>query len=290
MKVDVSQASRAIGMPLVLLGTLWLTGCSSLTTSESPWKKLPWMGEEEEEPYPNPRKMAVTWTPDVIMRTGATPTRGFGGRVFFYDEKTRPVPVDGELAIQAFIPGPDGKPEKIKRYGFTAEQFTRHYSQTDLGASYSIWIPWDAVGGEEAKITLIPSFRTKEGKSVNGTASVVLLPGKNRRLDDSRFPQQPGERFAAGNPIGPGAWQGGNGNPQAELFRQSGLTTTTIPVQRGGAGPSSRPFALQRLAGRRPAPQNSVRPLAGQPAANPPGYGVQPASATSALPAQQPYR
>src|SRR6056297_1114913 len=113
MKVDVSQASRAIGMPLVLLGTLWLTGCSSLTTSESPWKKLPWMGEEEEEPYPNPRKMAVTWTPDVIMRTGATPTRGFGGRVFFYDEKTRPVPVDGELAIQAFIPGPDGKPDKI---------------------------------------------------------------------------------------------------------------------------------------------------------------------------------
>jgi hypothetical protein len=290
MKLNLSQQGRSVGMPLVLLGALWMTGCSSLTTPESPWKKLPWMGEKEEEPYPNPRKMAVTWTPDVIMRTGSTPTRGFGGRVFFYDEKTRPVPVEGELAIQAFIPGPDGKPVKIQRYGFTAEQFTRHYSQSDLGASYSIWIPWDAVGGEEEKITLIPSFQTKQGKRVNGTASVVLLPGKNKRVDDRGYPQQPGERFAGGNPIGPGSWQGDNATGQMERFRQSGLTTTTIPVQRGGTGPSSAPFARQGSARGPFASQRSSQPLARQPAASPPGYDVQPASATSALPARQPTR
>lgn len=282
----VSQLQKIpVLLSLTVIAAVGLTGCSPITTGKSAWKKLPWVGEKEPKPYPNPQKMAVTWAPDVIMRTGATPTRGFGGRVFFYDEKTRPVPVDGELAVQAFIPGPDGKPQVMKRYGFTAEQFTRHYSQSDLGGSYSIWIPWDALGGDETKITLIPSFRTKEGKTVSGTASIVLLPGQNNHLSEPQFKPVNGELFAEGTTMRPRAWTNKNGSP--ELFRRSGLTTTTIPVrqsrQRGsGAGMSDAHVAIDRTP-RHSNVSAAQPPASAAPAAMP--FDIQPASATSPIPA-----
>lgn len=267
---------------LAVIASVALTGCAPLTGEKAVWKKLPWIGEKEEEPYPNPQKMAVTWAPDVIVRTGATPTRGFGGRVFFYDEKTRPVPVDGELAIQAFIPGPDGKPQVLKRYGFTAEQFTRHYSQSDLGGSYSIWIPWDAVGGDETKVTLIPSFRTKEGKTVSGTASVVHLPGKNDRMNDPPFNPANADMYAGGASSRSGAWTNSNASP--ELFRRSGLTTTTIPAGRSRQSNPSFGNIQTSIAGNRSRPVNQSR-AAAERGASPPtvDHGVLPASATEPI-------
>ena len=112
------------------------------------------------------------------MQTGRTPTRGFGGRLFFYDEKTKAVAVDGELTVHAFAENADGSQGEIKRYHFTPEQFTKHFSQTDIGASYSVWIPWDAVGGDQTKVSLVPSFRAANGRLVQGEQALVGLPGK----------------------------------------------------------------------------------------------------------------
>lgn len=284
MKINSTYRQIPVLMTLAVIASVALTGCSSLTGETAVWKKLPWVGKKEPKPYPNPQKMAVTWAPDVIMRTGATPTRGFGGRVFFYDEKTRPVPVDGELAIQAFVPGPDGKPVDLKRYGFTAEQFTRHYSQTDLGGSYSIWIPWDAVGGDETKITLIPSFRTKEGKMVNGTASVVLLPGKKSYLSEPQSNPLNGEMYAEADSMPQGAWTSSNSN--RELYRRSGLTTTTIPVRQSRQRSEAIRSPDTNIARNRNRATARPEAAADQPTASPSAiYGVQPASATSPVPA-----
>jgi len=41
----------------------------------------------------------------------------------------------------------------------------------------SVWIPWDAVGSFEKRITLVPSFKTAEGKIIQGTPSTIVLPG-----------------------------------------------------------------------------------------------------------------
>ncbi len=69
-------------------------------------ERLPLIGKKKKdgptEPYPNPVKIAATWTPDTLIQTGRTPTRGFGGRVFFYDERSRPVPVEGTLTVHGF--------------------------------------------------------------------------------------------------------------------------------------------------------------------------------------------
>lgn len=214
---------------LVLLPMLLLTGCAAWAPEEttkskgaleskttSKWK-LPWSKKDDKPvPYPNPARMAVTWTPDTLVQSGRTPTRGFGGRLFFYDEKTRTVPVEGDLMIHAFAENPDGSMGEVKRYQFTSEQFTRHFSQSDLGASYSIWVPWDAVGGDQMKVSLVPSFKSTSGRVVQGETALVGLPGKRSETEAiARKRPDPTELLMA-----------------ERNTAVSGMTTTTIPVRR----------------------------------------------------------
>ncbi len=110
-------------------------GCASMTHKQDGkrtkfGKVLPWAKDRAPDPYPNPARMATTWTPDTLLQSGRTPTRGFGGRLFFYDDKTHAVPVEGELTVHAFSEPTDGSKGEVKRYVFTAEQFTSHFSQT----------------------------------------------------------------------------------------------------------------------------------------------------------------
>ncbi|MEM6980074.1 MAG: hypothetical protein AAF539_10445, partial [Planctomycetota bacterium] len=76
---------------------LSLTGCAltsdkaqTTDSSSDGWlTHLPWVKKQDDvpEPYPTPVKIATTWAPDTLTQSGRTPTRGFGARVFFYDEK-----------------------------------------------------------------------------------------------------------------------------------------------------------------------------------------------------------
>jgi len=240
---------------LVLAG---LSGCSTFQKKDDnllaaqPKKtlaeRMPWSKSKNDkpEPYPNPVKLASTWTPDTLTQTGRVTTRGFGARMFFYDEKSRPVPVEGTLVVHAFDEqnsGPGGQPA-VKRYEFTPEQFTRHFSKTDLGASYSVWIPWDAVGGKQTRVSLVASFSTTEGKTVQGAPTTVLLPGAKDSAATAlaqRFAPEYREWRAAAS---------GNSPPT------SGLTTTTI--HRSATPTVSTPSARPSIA-----PESSTWNLAG---------------------------
>lgn len=184
------QTFGTIALALMIVGS---TGCSTLanrkeskSSEQSFMDRMPWSKKDSDppEPYPNPVKVAATWTPDTLVQTGRTPTRGFGGRVFFYDEKSRAVPVDGTLIVHGFDDAAETQESRVKRFEFTPEQFTRHFSQSDLGASYSVWIPWDAIGGQERRISLVTSFRTSGGKTVQGVPTTVQLPGTTVQLTD----------------------------------------------------------------------------------------------------------
>jgi len=215
-----------IALAIIAAFVLPSVGCAgSGPKFASDWK-MPWSKKDKKpEPYPNPSKLAVTWTPDTLVQSGRTPTRGFGGRLFFYDEKVRPVPVEGELTVHAFAENPDGSVGEVKRYHFTSEQFTQHFSQSDLGASYSIWIPWDAVGGDQMRISLVPSFRSAKGNLVQGETALVGLPGRRREVESIAKRPDPNESLMA-----------------ARDPSKSGLTTTTIPLRRGIEGiPATRP-------------------------------------------------
>jgi hypothetical protein len=218
------------------------TGCAGLGQKSPKDWKMPWSKKDKPpEPYPNPVKMAATWTPDTLVQTGRTPTRGFGGRLFFYDEKTRAVPVEGDLTVHAFAESTDGSVGEVKRYQFTAEQFTQHFSQSDLGASYSIWIPWDAVGGDQMRISLVPSFKAASGRLVQGETALVGLPGRRKEIESIAKKPDPAQAMIASR------------DPS-----KSGLTTTTIPVRRGFEHPAQpRPgiaMAAEAIVAARPDP------------------------------------
>src|SRR6187431_1536707 len=128
-----------------------ISGCSSL---DGNWKKhLPWSAEKrlKEAKAEGPATLVAIWTPDVLMQPGKPPTRGFGGRLYFYNNKSQAIPVEGQLVVFAYDDSEskhaDSNPER--KFAFTPEQFERHYSKSDLGPSYSVWIPWDAVGGDQ---------------------------------------------------------------------------------------------------------------------------------------------
>ena len=162
---------------ITLLALFGLTGCQTLKPD---WAKS-WFGNHklQESKYAVPARMAILWSPAVLNQAGQVPTRGFGGRVYLYDSKNSPVAVEGQLVVYAYHndkPNPDSKvPDR--KFAFTPEQFTSHYTPTELGASYSIWIPWDAAGQPQAEISLVPIFTSSSGALVMGQPSRNLLPG-----------------------------------------------------------------------------------------------------------------
>lgn len=127
-----------------------------------------------------PDRMMVLWTDTVLHQPQQPGVRGFGGRVYFYrGDEVRPITVDGGLVVYAF----DGddlsmdatRPEK--KYVFTADHLPEHMSHTDMGPSYSIWLPWDEVGGPNRRLSLVARFEGREGGVVISKPTVKLLPG-----------------------------------------------------------------------------------------------------------------
>lgn len=136
--------------------------------------------KDEEEGYGTPEKIAVIWTDSVYTAPGAQPTRGFGGRFYFYDGNGEAIRVKGELAVFGFDDTTDDSQSKVpqRKFVYAPDQLQAHESMTDLGTSYSFWIPWDAVGGERKAISLIPILRTMDGRIVRGEQTINVLPGR----------------------------------------------------------------------------------------------------------------
>ena len=225
--MDPMMSRRNFATAVATLIMFSSVGCATMSDKKTSDKskpvslmdRMPWAdkdSDEKPEPYPNPTKLAATWTPDTLIQTGRTPTRGFGGRLFFYDEKSRPVPVEGTLVVHGFDENAPDPKKSVKRFEFTPEQFTKHFSQGDLGASYSIWIPWDAVGGERKRISLVASFKTGEGRPVQGIPASVMLPGTE--------PEKSSDKLAQLSP----KFREYKAALVANKPRKSGLTTTTI--------------------------------------------------------------
>lgn len=130
--------------------------------------------------FQTPARLIAIWSDAMYSQPGQAPTRGFGGRLYFYNAKDKTVPVEGQLVIYAYDDSADGTPAKMpsRKFGFTPDQFTQHYSPTELGASYSVWIPWDELGGVRKSITLLPVFTSSSGQVVMGEQSINVLPGK----------------------------------------------------------------------------------------------------------------
>lgn len=137
-------------------------------------------GKKEKIEFGRPETLAVIWTDSVYTAPGAQPTRGFGGRFFFYDVKGEAVRVDGELTVYGFDDSTEGAQSKVpqKKFVYPADQLQSHCGMSDLGISYNFWIPWDGVGGERKAISLLPILKTTDGRTIRGEQTLNVLPGR----------------------------------------------------------------------------------------------------------------
>ena len=255
---------KAVYFAFCLLAT---AGCNSWDLNQS----ISWPLGKEKPGKPN--KIVAIWTDTVLYQPNQQPVRGFGGRLMFYEaDKEQPVKADGAVVIYAFDET-DRDPNNAKpdrKYVFTPEQMPSHYSmakfgKSDLGHSYSVWLPWDEVGGLRKEISLVVRFEPKDGASVVvGEPSRQLLPGQTTaakrqplnpatgmmaRIPPVRFPNQPVQQvsYNAAPPLA-------TANPEVPSRR---MTTTTISIPPELA---RNPFVITKAAS---TPPPSGQPYAG---------------------------
>ncbi len=211
----------------LLLGSILLTGCQttgSTAFSPSSWNPLTHLKAKS---APQPSRIVAVWAPDVLNTQGQASTQGFGGRLYFYDQQNKTIPVDGQLIIHAYDDSDESdRTTADKKFVFTAEQLKRHHGVSELGSSYSIWIPWQPVGGMQRQISLVPTFTSTAGSRLVGHQTQNLLPGKNPAQTDSTQKEyaagdrQPVHGLPPGHPAA------------ATNTRTLDYTTTTINVPR----------------------------------------------------------
>ena len=191
----MSKTTTSFGV--LLFGLLLITqatGCSSwggLGRNKSagaeerfnPLKAI--QGDKPDETF-TPDSMVAIWKASVFEKPGQKSVRGFGGRFYFYDAQNEPVRINGELTIYGYDDDKHKSTETTehakadRKFVFKADSINTHYSESALGASYSFWVPWDEVGGEAKTITLIPVFKSPDGKIPEAKPSTIRLPGTSR--------------------------------------------------------------------------------------------------------------
>ena len=169
------MSPRSIGFLCALLPLLVsILGCQfAPKTSTMNW---PWKNVNKEIPD----RILPIWTDTVLHQPNQPGVRGFGGRIYFYGKENKdPVEVDGSLAVYVFdaddTSPTDQKP--LRKYMFTPDQFKSHMSRTSIGPSYSVWLPWGEIGGQQRRLSLIARFEGREGGASISDPTIKMLPG-----------------------------------------------------------------------------------------------------------------
>ena len=159
-------------------------GCAGLGTSSvhGPSAIKSMLSDDKPEFFA-PSSMVAIWKPSTYEKPGTRSLRGFGGRFYFHDAENLPVKVDGTLTIYGYDDAEGVATGKANRkFVFESSTFQRHHSASGLGDSYSFWVPWDEVGGVERTITLIPVFKSVDGKIPESKPATLRLPGRKRQV------------------------------------------------------------------------------------------------------------
>ncbi len=159
---------------LLLALAILLSGCQSLDLSS---KKFPW---EKEETIPVPEKIMAVWTEAVHNQTGKPSERGFGGRLMFYDAEQKAIKVEGKVTIFVFDDQREDLTDPAPKYRFIfpANVLEQHFSKSDLGPSYSFWIPLVPVDAPTQPYSLVAKLDGNHGETVLSSLTRKALTGR----------------------------------------------------------------------------------------------------------------
>jgi hypothetical protein len=285
--MNSSPRNRSYVCVYRLLAALLLAACLAPVARGDGWSVWPF--NREEKPG-KPDKIIALWSDTVLTQTGRPPIRGFGGRLMFYEgKKEEPIKVEGTLMVYAFDEtdrdANNSKPDR--KYAFTPQQLPAHFSKSKIGNSYSVWLPWDEVGGEQREITLIVRFQPKEGTAALSEPCRQLLPGRivPHPPKASAIPSEPPGPALGSLPgqvnagVLPASYQApvtdGTGLLTAEWQRRR-LSTTTIAVPSGSMVRAAISVPQESSAGTRYPPGPGQPGQTPAPAANYPPRNYQP--------------
>jgi hypothetical protein len=187
---------------VVLCTVVGASGCANVKNVATPTS---WAKSDPQAPQ-EPRRVTAIWSETALHQSGRPSVRGFGGRLLFYGtDPERPVKVDGKLVVYAFDESQTQSPKggdvpvrldgtATKKYEFTKEQVPTHYSESSIGPSYSFWVPWDDIGGEQKEVTLIPYFISASGAVIAGEPTRNVLQGKTPQIQPAEV-----QSFTRGN-------------------------------------------------------------------------------------------
>ena len=159
MFMRLAKTQHLLGLIFVGL----LVGCAPLTVP----KTITWPGQSNSKPQV-PLRTTAFWTDCVLNQQGMSGVSGFGARILFYgkDDET-PIMVDGSLTVYGYDDtSGDEHSTPSRKFVFPAEYLEKHYSKSDLGHSYSIWIPWQSADGPQRQISLILRFEARKGGAI----------------------------------------------------------------------------------------------------------------------------
>ena len=258
------------------------TGCQTWMKPPVFANPLTWFkGKSAEEKHGVPQRLVVLWADDVMGQTGKPSTRGFGGRLYFYNAEDKPIPVEGQLTIYAYddtIPKKGAQRNPDRKFVFTAEQFQTHFSESQIGPSYSVWVPWEDIDGPRRDISLVPVFISSSGKVIMGPQTINVLaartPEGEAKYNQLRMAQkthhgplaqvshlEPAAGGSAGLPNSSGDSFVKPTDPTPERPTRVGLRTSTIPLngslsERLRTAPPTPPLGWNAM----PAPASNTTP------------------------------
>jgi hypothetical protein len=183
-----------------------------------------------------PESVEAVWTSTTLYQPGQAATRGFGGRVMFHGkDQDRSLLVDGNVVVYAFDDDhPDPKnPKPLKKFVFPAEDLAKHQSESALGPSYSFWLPWDPVGGQQRRISLITRFEDASGAMIASSIAHVTLPGETAAAEQASL-KTPHGAGRTGDPaaaqIRSASFETPAATSAADTARTGKMSTTTIDI------------------------------------------------------------
>ena len=183
---------------MICCGLVANLGCQTTSTTASGDSHPKWLPKKKPDPIEEarlrPTKMVAIWSESVVFSSTKKPTRGLGGRIYFYNERHQTIPAEGELIVYAFDDNQENEDAAKRKYIFSPEQFAGHFSQSDFGPSYSVWIPWDDVGNAQQPISVVPMFKTKKGQMLVGDYARNLLNGK-KKTDEQLVEEESGSEI-----------------------------------------------------------------------------------------------
>ena len=182
---------------MVLAAVVFSTGCSTFKPQLPKMSSLLGSSEsktasKDDEPqlnYGTPERMLAVWKDSVRKTPGQKAMRGFGGRIYLYDGDGAAIRAAGELVVYGFDDSNEDREgsKADQKIVLNNDMFQKRYSPSALGDSYSVWIDWDEIGGPEKSVTLIPFFRTPDGKIVKAGQAISTLQSSNKNLSKEKL-------------------------------------------------------------------------------------------------------